>query len=604
MAVSRLRTILVGAAVAVAGAASLAPAAALAQTSEHIASYDVAIAIDRSGALRITETIDYDFGGNERHGIYRDIPDRLAYDETYDRVFPIDVRSVSATGGAPAGYALEHEGGTLRIRIGDPDVTVTGAHIYRIAYSVDGALNAFDDHDELYWNAIGTEWTVPIDRAHVQVTGPAPIERVACFSGLSGSDGACVRSTVDGSDASFSELGLAPNQALTVVIALPKGAITPSPRPVLVERWSLGRAFSVTPVTGGIFVFLLVLAIGLFVRLAWRTGRDRRYAAGQIDVLMGAPEGTPERAVPLFESGGAPVEFAPPDGLHPGQIGTLIDEVANPVDVTATIVDLAVRKYLVIEEIPKKGWFGKPDWRLTRIRDADDDLLPYERRLLSGLFEDGEEVLLSDLKATFVERLRKVQDALYQDMVNRGWYLARPDTVRVRWTTIGVGILLAGGLLEFAAIRWTTLALLPLPLLVFGLLVVVAAHDMPRRTARGTGLVRRVHGFRTVIATAETHMSRWAEEENVFTRYLPYAIVFGLTDKWAKAFAGLGTPPETGWYVSPYPFAYADFGNAMEGFSTVAAGTIASTPGGSGGSGFGGGGGAGGGGGGGGGGSW
>jgi uncharacterized membrane protein len=128
----------------------------------------------------------------------------------------------------------------------------------------------------------------------------------------------------------------------------------------------------------------------------------------------------------------------------------------------------------------------------------------------------------------------------------------------------------------------------------------------PRRTARGTALARRVAGFRRVIETAETHMSRWAEEENVFTRYLPYAIVFGCTDKWANAFAGLAAEPATdaSWYVSSRPFAYAGFADSMEGFAVMTSGIIASTPAGSGGSGLGGGGSSGGGGGGGGGGSW
>jgi Predicted membrane protein (DUF2207) len=172
----------------------------------------------------------------------------------------------------------------------------------------------------------------------------------------------------------------------------------PAPAPILQERWSLARAFTVTPVTGALFAFLLVLAVGLFVRMAWRTGRDRRFAAGQVDVVMGAPAGTPEQAVPLFESGGAPVEFAPPEDLRPGQIGTLMDEVANPLDVTATIVDLAVGKYLVIEEIPRHGLFGRADWRLKQLRAPGDDLLPYERRLLDGVFEDGDEVTLSSLR--------------------------------------------------------------------------------------------------------------------------------------------------------------------------------------------------------------
>src|SRR5712691_1015973 len=66
---------------------------------------------------------------------------------------------------------------------------------------------------------------------------------------------------------------------------------------------------------------------------------------------------------------------------------------------------------------------------------------------------------------------------------------------------------------------------------------------MPSRTAKGTAIARRVGGFRTVIETAETNMSRWAEEQNVFTRYLPFAIVFGCTDKWAKAFEGLQQMP-------------------------------------------------------------
>jgi hypothetical protein len=592
------------------GAAALAAlvvagtgATATAQSSERIRSYDVTIEIQPSGSLRITERIDYDFGANERHGIYRDVPERLQYDETNDRVYPIDVLAVSASPGTPAQYSEEHEGGMLRIRVGDPERTITGRHRYAIVYRVDGALNGFPDHDELFWNAIGADWDVPIDRARVSVTAPGQIRRVACFAGLSGAKGGCAKSSIDGSSASFAQPGLEPYQALTVVVSLPKGVVA-EPRPILVERWSLARAFSLTPVTAAASVFLLVLAVGLFLRLAWTTGRDRRFAAGAVDVLMGAPEGTAEQAVPLFESGGAPVEFAPPESLRPGQVGTLMDEVANPLDVTATIVDLAVRKYLVIEEIPKHGWFGKPDWRLKKVREADAELLPYERRLLDGLFEGGDEVELSELKTAFVQRLHGVQDALYDDAVRRGWFVGRPDQVRRRWTGIGIGVLVVGGVLEFAAVRWTHLGLVPIAVIVLGLLITAAAPSMPRRTAKGTGLVRRVHGFRTVIATAETHLSRWAEQENVFTRYLPYAIVFGLTEKWAKAFEALAAEADTSWYVSTHPFVYTEFGQAMDGFTTVAAGTIAATPGGSGGSGFGSGGGAGGGGGGGGGGSW
>lgn len=310
--------------VALAGPLILAPHRAGAQSLERIDAYDVAVRIERSGALRIRETIAYDFGSNRRHGIFRDLPERLQYDDARDHVYPIDVLSVRGSAGTPTGYEIEHEGGTLRIRIGDADRTISGRHTYVIDYRVEGAMNGFPDHDELYWNAIGAQWEVPIERARVGVTAPAPISGVACFAGLSGSTGGCERSTVDGASAAFAQRDLAPYQALTVVVALPKGAVS-TPAPILEERWSLPRAFSLTPLTGGLFAFLLVLGLGTFAWLAWTTGRDRRYAAGQIDVLMGAPEGTPEQAVPLFERGGAPVEFAPPEDLRPGQVGTLVD---------------------------------------------------------------------------------------------------------------------------------------------------------------------------------------------------------------------------------------------------------------------------------------
>jgi uncharacterized membrane protein len=136
------------------------------------------------------------------------------------------------------------------------------------------------------------------------------------------------------------------------------------------------------------------------------------------------------------------------------------------------------------------------------------------------------------------------------------------------------------------------------------LLLLVGARRMPARTAKGTALVRRVRGFQVVIEKAETHMSRWAEEAGVFTRYLPFAIVLGCTERWAKAFESIGAgQPDTSWYVSSRPFVYHEFASSLDGFTVSTSGTIASTPSGSGGSGFSGGS-SGGGGGGGGGGSW
>src|SRR5207249_3874969 len=116
--------------------------------------------------------------------------------------------------------------------------------------------------------------------------------------------------------------------------------------PILQERWSPGRAFAVTPATGSAAGGLAIAGIAGFGFFAWTRGRDRRYHGSQVDQVMGNPHGDSER-VPVGDGDAeGPVEFAPPDGIRPGQIGTLIDEHANTVDVSATIVDLAVRGFL------------------------------------------------------------------------------------------------------------------------------------------------------------------------------------------------------------------------------------------------------------------
>jgi uncharacterized membrane protein YgcG len=389
------------------------------------------------------------------------------------------------------------------------------------------------------------------------------------------------------------------------VVALPPGTVA-STAPILDERWSLDKAFSRTPTTVGGGVGLLALIIGGIGVLAWRRGRDVRYRGSQIDQVMGGPVETETQAVPLFEKGTSVVEFAPPEDLRPGQVGTLVDEEANTLDVSATIVDLAVRKHLVIEEIPKKWLLGKADWKFRRLPPPEaDGLLSYERNLLEGLFEDGDEVELSDLRKKFAERLGKVKDALYQDMVSRKWFLRRPDQVRQAWTVFGILVLAAGIGITIVLAYFTKLGLLGIPLVIGGILLLAGAKRMPSRTARGTAMTRRVNGFRVVIEKAEEHMAKWAEQQNVFTRFLPYAVVFGVTEKWAKAFEALGElPDDMSWYVSSRPFVYSDFGESIDSFTITTSGTIASTPAGSGGSGFGGGGSSGGGGGGGGGGSW
>ena len=580
-----------------------APASA---QSERINSYDVTIVVQPNGDLAVDERIAYDFGDStDHHGIFRTIPVVYRYNAKQNRIYRLQVESVSVSGGASAKYDVSKQGADVVIKIGDKDRTVTGAHTYDIAYRVEGVLNAFPNHDELYWNAIGSEWSVPISQARVHVTIPGSVQEFTCFAGPEGSSLPCDSAERSSSQTvQFAQELLQPFGALTVVVGMPKGAVTPEPVPILVDRQTAARAFTLNPLTVGVSSLLLVGLLALFGVSAWRTGRDRRYVGSAVDVAFGpgdpkaAEQPDQVQAVPLFERSDFPVEFEPPEGLRPGEVGTLVDEVAGPLDVSATIVDLAVRGYLMIEEIPKHGLFGKPDWRLTQTKEPDAALKAYESKLLTALFSHGAEpdehgrlsVLMSGLRTKFAKDLITVENALYDDALQQGWFRARPDKIRNSWRARAWLVLIIGIVLEFFAVKSTKYGLLPVPLIILGIVMLVGAKRMPSRTAKGTGLLRRTLGFRTFISEGtEAAMAKFAEKENLFSDYLPYAIVFGVTEKWAKVFerlSGGAPPPQTGWYISPHPFSYAAFSSSMDHFTTSTTGAIASTPAGSGHSGF------------------
>src|SRR6478736_5738597 len=432
--------------------------------SERIVDYRSDVTIEPDGTIEVHETIVYDFGVVPKHGIFRFIPVRTEQSgkDGYDRVYPLTVVSVSGSAGTPAQYSVEEDGDNQRIKIGDPDQTISGEHTYDIVYRVRGEMNAFADHDELVWNAVGTEWPVPIDKASATVHGPADFTQVGCNTGQFGATFPCDTATSSGPTAEFSKAPLNPYEGMTFAVALPKGAVVPAPRSILEERFSFTSAFRVTPATGGISGGLLAVLALIVIFLVFKFGRDRRYAGSAVDAAYGK-DGGPEVSAPLHE-GETPVEFEPPEHLRPGELGTVID----------------------------------------------------------------------------------------------------------------------GGILLLIASRW-----------------------MPKRTAKGYAVLRHTLGFKRFIDESEKHRAQFAERANIFSEYLPYAVVFGATEKWAKAFEGLADDVDTSsWYVSQHAFNYAVFSSAIDGFAVTSAGTLTSSPASSGSSGFSGGGFSGGGGGGGGGGSW
>jgi len=562
---------------------SAGPAAAQGGGTEVIDHITVDLTAYRNGKLAVVETIAYDFGVVPKHGIIRVIPDRRRFDAHHDRRYPITVTSVTASAGASAKRSVSQHGDDLQIKIGDSHQTVTGPVTYVIAYTVAGAFDRFADHDELTWNAVGTEWSVPDDGVTVRLHAPAEVTRVACEAGYLDSRLACTSAAAAGTAALFSQATLGANEGVTIVAALPRGTVS-AVGPILSEHWTLDQGFAFTRTAVGGAAALLVLLVGGIALLVWRVGRDRRYVGGATAAVFDNPTGATTR-VGVLQDHTTPVEYTPPDDLRPGQVGTLVDEVAGALDVSATIVDLAVRQYLRIEEIPRHHVAGHPDWKLTRL-DRNDPLLRYERLLLDALFagSDGD-VLLSSLKTKLHTSLVKVEGALYDDAVARGWFLRRPDKARGFWHQTALVLILGGAVLTVVLARWTRFGLIGVPVIVAGLVLSACSHAMPGRTPSGTGTTRRVLGFRRFITESEHDRARFVEQRRLFSEYLPYAIVFGLVDRWAKTFEGL-TAADVSWYQSSTPLNAIAFGHAINGFAVASVGTLQSTPAGSGTRGF------------------
>ncbi len=590
------------------------PRAVAGDGSEQITRYDVDLMVKPDGSMHVQETIAYDFGAAHKHGIERTIPVTFADNDKRDRFYPLSNIKVASPTNAPAQEkTLDGDGPVATIRIGDPgNGDVTGRQTYVINYDVGGVVNNFTDHQELYWNAIGNKFDVPIDAGTVKVEGSAAVQKVACFEGSQGSTDTCEGTIGSDGVASFTADALSPRQGMTVVASFPVGTF-PKAAPIFKERQTLARAFSLTPVTGGGGLALLALLGGGAVFTVSRRGRDERFLGLTPGLQPGYEQEHTVSRVPWLRRDPIAVQFSPPEGMRPGQLGTLIDEHANVVDVTATIVDLAVRGFLRIEEVQQPGLFRSGDWRLVELTAPAEPLHDYETKLYNSIFRDRAEVLLSDLKQTFKSDLESVQSMLYADVTKSGWFHGNPSSIRTRWVAYGIFLTLVGLGLTWALAVKTSYGLLGVAVLISGIVLLVLAPRMPARTAKGTALLTQAKGFQLYLEKAEADQIRFEEGEDIFSRYLPYAIVFGVAERWAKVFAALAASGASvgvpSWYVgSLYAnglFNYAAFGSSMDNFTTTTSGSIAAaTPSSSGSSGFGGGGFSGGGGGGGGGGSW
>ncbi|WP_449385516.1 DUF2207 domain-containing protein [Cellulomonas soli] len=569
-------------------------------SGREITRYDVTVDLDAHGVAHVALDFDFDFGDDPGHGPYLTLPIRQGTDTGQDRLYRVTDVQASSTSGAPDGLDVSDDNRVMTIRVGDEDVDdVQGSQSYRVSYTVDGWVNpanAKHSGDELYWDVIG-HWDIPLSEVSVQVTGPVEAEGAACFVGPTGSTTPCdYAAVVDGAGA-FWQRTVAAGDSFTVVTGWPGGTF--DAEPILGPAYDPAMPWRPVSALGAVGLVMLAVGTFLVVRRVRRHGRDLAY----LGLTPGLHPVPGQQAAVGYRNTREPVsvQFTPPADVRPGEMGTLVDEVADPGDVTATLVDLAVRGYLRIEEVPRSNP-KKPvkDWTLVQLRPAGPELLPFEARLLDEVFEGRSSVTLSALRTTFASSMSAVQGLLYTHVTARGWFTASPKSVRTRWRVVGAVAFLAPGALLTFVIAGVPVqvpgAVLPaLAWALVGIVVMACATAAPARTPAGTAVLAQSMGFRRYLATAEAEQIRFEEGVDIFSRYLPYAIAFGLTDRWARIFAELAargaTLPQPTWYagthIGPGPLWMTSFAGSMDRFTSTATTSLtAPTPGSSGGSGF------------------
>ena len=550
-----------------------------------IRSFHSDIEVRADASLRIAETIEAVFH-RPRHGLYRDVPFRYTDELGKKSVTPIRVESVTDPSGAAWKYKTSRSGGSLRIRIGDPDRFVEGRQVYVIAYTVENGVLPFPDHDELYWNVTGNDWPAPIESASATAIIGDDVRdltlKTRCYTGPRGSREEACKASAGGNRATFvSTRGFQSADGMTIVVGWEKGFVRPA------SGWKTAF-YSFNLPENWVFVVPL-LSLG-FMLVRWsRKGKD------------------PVTGDPLV------VAYAPPeeDGrpLLPAEIGALIDERLDPKDVTASVVDLAVKRYLEIEERKSPGLvFDKTEYLLRKAKEPGADLPPFERLLMERLFRGADpEVSVSDLKHKFYKNLDDLKNAAFESLHRMKCFAANPSNVKNRYILSGIAVMLGGGVVGaiMNAFQGDGFPRAGIAVILSGLPVILFAPLMPVKTLKGVKALGRIKGFEEFLLRAEKDRLERMNDQNLFEKYLPYAIALDVSDRWAKAFEGIYQEPPR-WYVSRGgidTFRPTAFHHSLDSALSTMSSAMHSSPRSSG-SGFSGGGSSGGGGGGGGGGSW
>jgi Predicted membrane protein (DUF2207) len=492
--------------------------------SWRVSDFQDEITISRDGSAVVVERIEVAFAG-EFHGIHRQIPIEYPGPNGTNYELYIEVSGVTDGAGGKLKYDSSISNGERDLKIYIPDAVDTTKTV-EITYRVRNGTRFFEDHDEFYWNVTGNDWPVPIDHAAAAVHFPgiaAGSLRAQAFTGVYGSSQQDATATVDGADVQFETQRRLPMRGgLTIDVYVPKGILR-APGPLTRFLWFVG---------GNPIIFLPLVTFVVMFPLWWFKGRD--------------PD--PGMSVaPMYE---------PPPGISPAEAGTLLEDTIHPRDITSTVVDLAVRGYIKIEEKADKGLvFTHKDYifHLLKPKSAWDDksLAPHERVMLENVFEGGQETRLSSLKNRFYTAVPIIRQDIMAALKNKGIYLLDPESANAYNVLGAILILFPFGVLEF--LGWVnflnSVTMVAVSVVISAVIWWLFARVMTAKTVKGGRVRVAVLGFQEFMNRVDGERLK-RMPPTTFEKFLPYAMALGVEHHWAQAFAGIVTDPPS-WYVGP-----------------------------------------------------
>ena len=549
------------AAIAVLAVALLTCLAPSARAADQVKTYVVDAAIAADGTLTVKATMTFD--GAAPDVVEQQLGTATRTADTME--YRYQVTDVAATTGSRA-LDVRVTAGPRATTLSIP--TAGASEPVVLTYTVRGAAIATDgDTTTVRWPLL-QGLNLPVATFDATVRIPAQFNMIDCAAGAPATPAACTLyggGTVDSPVPFFHDERRAAGEVVVAILRFPEGTVAVNQD--LRALWTLDRAFSAQPLPLGLAAGLLVLG-GLALWAAHRR--------------LGADAGVGLQPTPVAEFhpiGPGQSEFRVLDDIRPGEVGTLVDERVDPVDVTATLLDLAVRGHLRITEIAPETAHGPTEWTFSR-REGSDPLLAYEHTLLDAVAPvQGDPVKVSNLAGSVGAVIGKVQSELYDEVVARGWFARRPDSTRNRWSLIGWAGLGVAVLVTVLLAAFTTFGLIGLALVALALGVLFVAQEMPARTPSGTAVLGGLDALRGSLLTQPVDTLPAGQGLTQLSSILPYAIVVGGKDRWLQAVAAAdddttADSTDLDWYHGPEGWHLQNLPASLANFVTTVQGTL------------------------------